>query len=128
YGGEDAGAGALQKPGVEAVTATVFAPEGLTEKGKEFAQRYRDQYHELPGFAAAQAYDAGRLLFETMQQAKTGIPTRIRDDLLKLDAFESVTGKVTWKDRKPQRTVFVVQVKYDEAKVVQTVTPDEGEK
>jgi branched-chain amino acid transport system substrate-binding protein len=128
YGGEDAGAGALQRPGTEAVTATVFAPEGLTEKGKEFARRYREQYHEPPSFAAAQAYDAGRLLFETMQQAKSATPTRIRDDLLKLDAFESVTGKVTWKDRKPQRTVFVVRVKYDEAKVVQTVAPEEGEK
>jgi len=128
YGGEDVGVGPLQKPGVEAVTATVFIPEALTDKGQEFARRYQEQYHEPPSFPAAQAYDAGRLLFETMQKANTAAPARIRDDLLKLDAFESLTGKVTWKDRKAQRTVFVVRVSGDGAKLVQTVAPEEKEK
>ena len=66
YGGEDVGLGALRKPGVEALTATVFVSEGFTEEGKEFAKRYEERFHEPPGFDAVQAYDAGRLLVTTM--------------------------------------------------------------
>jgi branched-chain amino acid transport system substrate-binding protein len=122
YGGEDVDAGAFQKPGVTVLTATVFAPQGLTEEGKKFAKRYEERFHEAPSFDAAQAYDAGRLLFDTMQQSKTG---RLREELLKLETFESVTGKITWKDRTPQRPVFVVRIKNAEAELVQTINPEE---
>jgi branched-chain amino acid transport system substrate-binding protein len=134
YGGEDTGAGVFQLPGVEAVTATVFAADGLTEKGKEFAKRYEERFHEPPSFAAAQAYDAGRFLFETMQKAKGGglgrlrddqLRSELRDELLKVESFESVTGTITWKDRNPRRPVFVVRIKDGEAKVVQTVPAED---
>lgn len=134
YGGEDAGAGVFRAPGAEAVTATVFATEGLTDKGKDFAKRYEERFHEPPSFAAAQAYDAGRLLFETLQKAKGGSLGRLRDDqlrgdlrdaLLKVESFDSVTGTITWKDHVPRRPLFVVRVKDGEAKVVQTVTPED---
>ena len=45
---------------------------------------------------------------------------------VKVDSFDSVTGKVTWKDHKPQRPVFVVRVKNGETKIVQTLDPDEA--
>ncbi len=125
YGGEDVGSGPFLKADAETLLATVFATEGLTDKGKEFASRYEERYHEPPSFAAAQAYDAGRLLFETMQRAKTGNTPKLRDELMKVDSFDSVTGKVTWKDRKPQRPVFVVRIKNGETKVVQTLDPEE---
>jgi branched-chain amino acid transport system substrate-binding protein len=125
YGGEDLGLEALRKPGVEVLTATVFAPDSLTNEGKEFAKRYEERFHEPVTFAAAQAYDAGRLLFDTMHQVKTGSSARVREELLRLDSFESLTGKVTWQDHKTQRPVFLVQIKNGEAKTVQTVAPDE---
>jgi branched-chain amino acid transport system substrate-binding protein len=125
YGGEDLSAGVLQKPDVEAITATVFAQDGLSKKGEEFAKRYEERFHEPPSFAAAQAYDAGRLLFQTMQQAKTGTVARLREELMRVESFDSVTGKVVWKDRKAQRPVFVVRVKDGDAKVMQTIDPED---
>ena len=125
FGGEDAGAAPFVKSDAETLLATVFAVDGLTDKGKEFATRYEERHHVPPTFAAAQAYDAGRLLFETMQRAKTGTTPKLRDELMKVEAFDSVTGKVTWKERKPQRQVFIVRVKNGETKVVQTFDPEE---
>jgi len=134
YGGEDVGSHVFQGPGVEAVAATVFAADGLTDKGKEFATRYESRFHEPPTFASAQAYDAGRFLFETLQKAKGGSLGRLREDqlrgdlrdeLLKVESFESVTGTITWKGHIPQRSVFVVRVKDGEAKMVQTITPED---
>jgi branched-chain amino acid transport system substrate-binding protein len=126
YGGEDVGADALRQTGAEVVTATVFTPDGLTDKGKEFAQRYQERFHEPPSFAAAQAYDAARLLFETMQKANTAAPARVRDEIMKAAPFESVTGTVTWKDRKTQRNVYVVRVRDGKATTVKTVAPPEN--
>jgi branched-chain amino acid transport system substrate-binding protein len=125
YGGEDIGSEPLRKPGVEVLTATVLALDGLTDEGKKFAQRYEERFHEPLTFAAAQAYDAGRLLFNTMSQAKTGSASRVSEELQKSSPFESLTGKVTWKDHKAQRPVFLVQIKNRETKTVQTVAPDD---
>jgi branched-chain amino acid transport system substrate-binding protein len=134
YGGEDTGTAAFTNSNVEALTATVFASEGLTDKAKEFAKRYEERYHEPPSFAAAQAYDSGRLLFETLQKAKGGglgrlredqLRSELRDELLKVESFESVTGTITWKDHQIQRPIFVVRIKDGEPKVVQTVKPED---
>ena len=123
YGGEDEGARVLQKQDVEVVTATAFATTGLTKKGEEFAKRYEERFHEPPTLPAAQAYDAGRLLFEAMQSKKNGTASSLREDLMKLESFDSVTGKITWKDRKPQRPVFIAQIKDNAVTVVETISP-----
>jgi branched-chain amino acid transport system substrate-binding protein len=126
YGGEDVGAGALRQAAVEVVTATVFTADELSDKSKEFAQRYQERFHEPPSFAAAQAYDAARLLFEAMQKANTASPARVRDDMMKGAPFESLTGTVTWKDRRAQRSVYVVRVHDGKAKTVKTVAAPEN--
>jgi ABC-type branched-subunit amino acid transport system substrate-binding protein len=117
---------------VETWSATAFVVEGLSSKGKDFDKRYQEEFHEPPSLEAAQAYDSGRLLFSQMQIGSVS-STRTREDMLRelmeklkrVDSFDSVTGKITWKDRQPTRTIFVVQVKNEEAKLVQTVAPDE---
>ena len=124
YGGEDMGRRC--KPGLDVLTATVFAPEGLTDEGKKFAKRFEDRFQEAPTFEAAQAYDAGRVLFDTMHELKKWqSEASPRKSSRAIRESESLTGKLTRKDRKAQRPVFVIHLKDREAKVVRTVMPDE---
>jgi branched-chain amino acid transport system substrate-binding protein len=129
YGGGDVGAGPLrgedpQGPGV--YLATVYAAEGLTERGQAFARRYEERFHEAPDLYAAQAYDGARLLFETMHRLQTADGARVRAELGKGEPFESLTGPVRWKDRQARRPVFLVRVHPDKAALVRTFAP-EGE-
>jgi branched-chain amino acid transport system substrate-binding protein len=126
YGGEDAGpavAGGGLEAGGEVYVATVYATEKLTSRGREFARRYEAEFHEAPDADAAAAYDGARLLFDVLQRAQTTTPAALRDELARTESFETVTGPVAWKDRRPRRTFFLVQVKGGKARVVQTVEP-----
>ncbi|HEY7425644.1 MAG TPA: ABC transporter substrate-binding protein [Gemmataceae bacterium] len=129
YGGEDAGAAPLQaelETQPDIYLATVFSAEHLTDAGRAFARRYEERFHEAPDLYAAQSYDAARLLFDALQRA--GDPNReaLAKQLSHLEQFESVTGPVRWKERQPQRRVFLIALKSNQAKVVQTIEPEEN--
>ncbi len=126
YGGEDAGPAVAEgglEAGADQYLATVFAREKLTARGQEFARRYEAEFHEAPDLYAAEAYDGARLLFDLLQRAQTTAPAALRDELARIESFETVTGPVAWKERRPRRTFFLVQVKGDQARVVQAVEP-----
>ncbi len=127
YGGEDAGPSAVSaglEAGPDLYLATVYAPEKLTPRGREFARRYEAEFHEAPDLYAAGAYDAAALLLGVLQRAQTTAPAALRDELARTESFETVTGPVAWKDRRPRRTFFLVEVKGGRARLVQTVEPD----
>ena len=129
YGGEDAGAAPLQakleaRPDI--YLATVFSAEHLTDAGRAFARRYEERFHEAPDLYAAQSYDAARLLFEAIQRAGDASRDALTKQISHLEQFESVTGPVRWKDRQPQRRVFVIALKSNQANVVQTIEPEEN--
>ena len=127
FGGEDGSAPGLrpEEDGPELYQATAFALEGLSAKGRDFAGRYQDTSGEPPTLAAALAYDGTRLLFEVMRQANSTSGARVREQLAKIEEFESVTGNFTFKDRQARRPVFVVRLKGGAAKVVKTVAAEE---
>jgi branched-chain amino acid transport system substrate-binding protein len=129
YGGEDAGAAPLQA-GLEArpdvYLATAFSAEHLTDAGRAFARRYEERFHEAPDLYAAQSYDAARLLFDAMQRAGDASRDALAKQLSHLEQFQSVTGPVCWKDRQPQRRVFMLALKSNQAKAVQTIEPEEN--
>jgi branched-chain amino acid transport system substrate-binding protein len=122
FGGPDVDAAALRRgEGGDAVyLATAFAAEG----GREFARKFEDTTREPPTVAAVLAYDGTRMLFEAMRDAGTNTGTRVRDQLAKVEVFESVTGKVSFKDRQARRPVFVLRLKGDAVTLVKTVEPD----
>jgi branched-chain amino acid transport system substrate-binding protein len=126
YGGEDAGPAVAEgslEAGADQYLATVYAREKLTSRGQEFARRYEAEFHEAPDLNAAAAYDGARLLFDVLQRAQTTAPAALRDELARTESFETVTGPVAWKGRRPRRPFFLVQVKGGQARVVQTVEP-----
>jgi branched-chain amino acid transport system substrate-binding protein len=126
YGGEDAGPSAVGgglEAGSDLYLATVYATEKLTAQGREFARRYEAEFHESADVYAAGAYDGARLLFDVLGRAQTTAPNALRYELARTESFETVNGPVAWKDRRPRRTFFLVQVKGGQARVVQTVEP-----
>jgi ABC-type branched-subunit amino acid transport system substrate-binding protein len=129
HGGEDAGAAPLQaeletRPDV--YLATAYSAEHLSDCGRAFARRYEERFHEPPDLHAAQSYDAARLLFDAMQRAAAPSREALGKELAHLEEFDSVTGRVHWKDRQPRRRVFLTALKNNQAKVVSLVEPEEN--
>ena len=81
-------------------------------------RRYEERFHEPPDLHAAQSYDAARLLFEAMQCASAPSREALRKELAHQEEFDSVTGRVHWKDRQPRRRVFLMVVKNNQPKIV----------
>ncbi len=128
FGGEDGVAAELRSDAEnhpDLYLATAYAKEGLSEKGRDFTRRFQEATSDPAALAAALAYDGTRLLFEAMRKAETGSGPRVREQLAKIEAFESVTGSLSFKDRQAQRPVFVVALKGAETTLVKAVLPDE---
>lgn len=124
FGGEDGGVAPLQgglETGPQVLLATVYLPEKLTARGQDFARRYEADFHEPPDLYAAQAYDGARLLLDILQRAQTTAPATLRDELARTATFETVTGPVSWKDQRPRRAFFLVELKEGHPRLVQTV-------
>jgi branched-chain amino acid transport system substrate-binding protein len=129
YGGPDVGPAALagEAPAApEFSFVTAYAPEGLSDSGKEFARRYGERFHAAPDLHAALAYDAARLLLAALRQVPDATPARLRAQLAKREPFEGVTGPVTWKDGEPRRPLFLMRLVNDRPKLVKGLGP-EGE-
>ncbi len=127
YGGEDGGAAPLQAAtaGPDVYLATVYTADALTDKGKAFAKKYEERFHEPPDLAALSAYDAVRLVAETMQHDNSTVALDLRASLSGLEKFESLLGTITWKDHQARRRLFVVRLHEKESNVVKTSNGDE---
>jgi branched-chain amino acid transport system substrate-binding protein len=129
HGGEDSGAVPFQA-GLEArpdvYLATAYSPDHLTELGRAFARSYEERFHEPPDLYAAQAYDAARLLFDTMQRTGNTNKDALVKEVARLELFDSVTGPVHWKDHQPSRRVFLIALKNNQAKVVRVIEPEDN--
>lgn len=125
YGGEDLGVDALTsaRGDTSIYLATVYRADSLSDKGKEFARRYETLAREPPDFHAAMAHDATRLVFDQMLQANSTSILRLRDSLTKVEKFESVTGPLSFKDKRCQRRLFVVQIGTDGQRLIRTIEP-----
>jgi branched-chain amino acid transport system substrate-binding protein len=124
YGGEDDGPMAgLTDAGPEIYLATVYCPEKLTERGKEFARRYEAEYHEPPDLHAAAAYDAAWLLLGAMAEAASPTAAALRDQLGRTMSFETVTGPVAWKGHETRRALFLLHDRRGQRHLVQTIEP-----
>jgi branched-chain amino acid transport system substrate-binding protein len=128
YGGEDAGWSLLQaelEAGPEVLLATAYPPAPTTDLGKDFARRYQDAFHEPADLFAAQSYDAVRLLFQAMSEAQTFQGKELVGQLQQTESFETVSGKVSWQDRRPRRTLFLVRLDGARRELIRTCPPEE---
>jgi ABC-type branched-subunit amino acid transport system substrate-binding protein len=127
YGGEDVGSRPLQTntPGPDVYLATLLSPENLPDKAKAFAKKYEERFHEPPELAAFQAYDAIRLVAETIQQKNSASPADLRAALNDLHSFEGLLGTVTWKDHQTKRQMYLVHIHEKDPPVAKPIKADE---
>jgi branched-chain amino acid transport system substrate-binding protein len=126
FGGEDLGVRPLQgsSVGPDTYVATIYTPDALTDKGKAFAKKYEERFHEPPDLASVQAYDAVRLAAETIQRQGLTSPDDLRKEFGKIEKFESLLGPVVWKDHTARRRAFVVRIRDKNVEGVTTVTKE----
>jgi branched-chain amino acid transport system substrate-binding protein len=121
YGGEDVGPGPLHQDGEQDVLlATVCCAEGLTPQGQEVASKFKHAFQETPGYPAFQAYDAVRLLVDSMQETKPTTSIRLRDRLQKLESFDSLMGPITFKEQRTIRPLFLLRLEGRKSKLLKT--------
>jgi branched-chain amino acid transport system substrate-binding protein len=123
FGGEETAWPALlaeSDAGRDVYALTTFAADGLTQRGQEFAKKYRERFKEEPDVYAADAYDGARLLFEAMRRAKSVETDRLRPALADVGTFDSVTGPLTIdkEDHGARRPLFVAQQREGQPKLV----------
>jgi branched-chain amino acid transport system substrate-binding protein len=61
----------------------------------EFVQKYKDRFGATPDGMAALAYDAARVLADSLKRAKSTKGSDIRDAIAATKAFQGVTGSIT---------------------------------
>jgi branched-chain amino acid transport system substrate-binding protein len=96
-----------------------------TRQMRTFSARYTSAYGRTPENAhAALGYDAVNLIAKAIRKAKSADPARIRDELLKLDAFTGVTGELAYPNgaHVPLKQVTVVSVGR-QAELAAQITP-----
>lgn len=127
FAGEDSGPEAFRGDVYPAgiYLATVFSPGGLTEPGKDIARRYREEFQEPLDLAAAQSYDALRLVGEVLAASRAPGAKRPHEELARLETFESLTGPIKFKDRRTRRPVFLLRIKEGQPALVRTWTPED---
>lgn len=90
--------------------ATAYFVNAQTPKAEAFVKKYRERFHESPEATAALAYDSARVTFAGLREAKSMQGPKVREELLKLKNFDSLTGPLSFdKDNNTRRPVFIVQ-------------------
>jgi branched-chain amino acid transport system substrate-binding protein len=119
FGGEGSGLNALLSDpaaGEDVYAVTSYVASDETGANQSFVKRYQEQFHESPDVNAALAYDGVRLLAEAIRSAGTMNSVKVGEALAKIDAFESVSGALSFgKDHHAMRPLFVVQIKAGQA-------------
>lgn len=104
---------------------TAFVGDGGGTRAQEFAKKYQGRFEKPPEAAAALAYDAAHVLFEAMRRAKGFQGPKVRDELLKIGTFESLTGPLAFdKDQNARRPAFVVQIEKGREKLAKRYEPE----
>ena len=86
-------AGAANLEGRCFVTFGGLPPEKLTGKGKEFVDRFRDRYGELPEAYAVYGYEAARVALRAIADAGSKDRRAISDAALALRDFDGALGR-----------------------------------
>ncbi|MFZ5969168.1 MAG: ABC transporter substrate-binding protein [Bacillota bacterium] len=87
----------IGKEAVEgAVFSTFFTSEvPITEKSKEFLEKYREKYNKEPASVTALGFDAYLVILNAIEQAGSADPKAIRDALAKTTDYMGAAGIIT---------------------------------
>ncbi len=89
-----------------------YAPDVPWEASKVFISRYMARFKRSPTGAAAQGYDAARILADALARARGDSPDDLREAIQATRGFQGATGTITIDaDRNADKSVVIVQIK-----------------
>ena len=93
---------------------------------RDFVQKYNSRYHANPDAMAALAYDAARVLADSIKRAGTTDEPKLRDAIASTKDFQGVTGKITLgPDRNPVgKKLVIIQIKNGQLALNTTIEPN----
>jgi branched-chain amino acid transport system substrate-binding protein len=101
-----------------------YSHEDPNPRVQDFIKKYRDKYGETPDGLAALGYDAARILFAAMRQAKTLGGDDIAAQLAATKDFDGVTGKISIDaNRNAVKPAVMLEMKDGAPTYVSTIEP-----
>ncbi|MBF0287031.1 MAG: ABC transporter substrate-binding protein [SAR324 cluster bacterium] len=92
--------------------------ENPTESYLLFTKQFEKRFGKLPNFAAAGAYDAAQLLFETL--SKNSDPNQLKQSLLTQHMFQGLQGEINIDQYgDAERQTFLIQVNHGQFKTIE---------
>jgi branched-chain amino acid transport system substrate-binding protein len=95
--------------GIYGATPYATASKYLTDDGKQFLKRYREQYHEDPDLFAYQGNELVRVAVQALRETKGIGGTKLREVLAREEGFDGLTGKLVFKGGQVRRPLYVVR-------------------
>jgi branched-chain amino acid transport system substrate-binding protein len=96
------------------------------ERIKSFVDKYKAAYGTYPGALDALAYDAAKILFEAIKNAKTLDGVGVKEALAATKDFPGITGVITIDaKRNARKDALVLQVKGEQYKVFKSYKPEQ---
>lgn len=88
-----------------------YSAEDQSPLVQNFIQKYQATYGSVPDALATLGYDAMNLLADAMKRSPSLTTSNIRDALATTQAFEAVSGKLTFDaKRNPQKSAVILKV------------------
>ena len=95
-----------------AIMTDIFFAESSSIKVRKFAGNFKKTYQEMPGFIEAVFYDTATLLFDTASRFNIRFRSEFKDELLKLDNFQGVTGFTSFDNNgEVRKNLYLLQIK-----------------
>jgi branched-chain amino acid transport system substrate-binding protein len=94
----------------------------------EFVQKYKDRFGATPDGMAALAYDAARVLADSLKRAKSTKGSDIRDAIAATKNYSGVTGNITLgPDRNPiGKKIIIEEIKNGQLTLRKSIDPSAG--
>jgi branched-chain amino acid transport system substrate-binding protein len=100
-----------------------YSPADPRDIVQNFVDNYETEYGQAPDALAALAYDAARILLQSISEAGTDDPAAVRDAMANIQ-YEGVAGSVVFDDYgDPQKTAAINHVTGGEVEFVKFVAP-----
>ena len=93
---------------------------------QKFVNDYKAKYNQLPDALAALAYDAARILADSMQRAGSTDGEKVRDAIASTKDFDGVTGRITInEERNAVKSAVIVKVENGKYLLTETIKPED---
>ena len=101
-----------------------YSQEDPNPKVQEFIKKYQERHKQKPDGLAALGYDAARILFQAMGQAKSLSGDDLAAELAKTKDFDGVTGKISIdQDRNAVKPAVMLELKNGKPTYLSTIQP-----